>query len=201
MIPLSILIAEDEVLTRVDIKAMLEKAGYVVCGECSDGRDAVNTAKRTSPDLAILDIMMPKLDGLEVAKIFQNMNIPVIMLTAYSQPSFISRAECVHACGYLIKPTSENGLLAMVRIAYARWKDTQNIKQELAETKNQLANQQTIAHARVILKDKLGVSEQEAHRQLLRQAMQKRVTLVEVAKQIISSHKAAKVLNNSDRNN
>ena len=186
MTPLSILIAEDEAMTRVDVKVMLENAGYVVCGECANGRDAVELANRTSPDLAILDIMMPKLDGLEVAKIFYDMNIPVIMLTAYSQTGFISRAECVNVCGYLVKPTSENGLLAMVRIAYARWKDTQKIKQELAETKTQLANQQTIAHARVILKDRLGISEQEAHRQLLRQAMRERLTVVELAKRMIA---------------
>lgn len=189
MIPLSVLIAEDEALTRVDVKAMLENAGYVVCGECSNGREAVEVAQRTSPDLAILDIMMPKLDGLEVAKIFQSMNIPVIILTAYSQPSFISRAECVHACGYLVKPTSESGLLAMVRITYARWKDTQNIKQELADTKDQLANQKVIAHARIIMKDQLGISEQEAHRDLLRQAMQERVTVIDLAKRIIANQK------------
>jgi two-component system, response regulator PdtaR len=189
MIPLSVLIAEDEALTRVDVKAMLENAGYVVCGECSNGREAVEVAQRTSPDLAILDIMMPKLDGLEVAKIFQSMNIPVIILTAYSQPSFISRAECVHAGGYLVKPTSESGLLAMVRITYARWKDTQNIKQELADTKDQLANQKVIAHARIIMKDQLGISEQEAHRDLLRQAMQERVTVIDLAKRIIANQK------------
>ncbi|HWR07794.1 ANTAR domain-containing response regulator [Sporomusa sp.] len=189
MTPLSILIAEDEALTRVDIKVMLENAGYVVCGECANGREAVEIAKHTSPDLAILDIMMPKLDGLEVAKIFYDMNIPVIMLTAYSQAGFISRAECVNVCGYLVKPTSENGLLAMIRIAYARWKDTQKIKQELAETKDQLVNQQTIAHARVILKDRLDISEQEAHRQLLRQAMRERLTVVELAKRIIAHQK------------
>jgi AmiR/NasT family two-component response regulator len=192
--PLSILIAEDEILTRVDIKAILEKAGYVVCGECANGGDAVEMAKSTSPDLAILDIMMPKLDGLEVAKILHDMNIPVIMLTAYSQPSFISRAECVNVCGYLVKPTSENTLLATVRIAYARWKDTQSIKLELAATKDQLANQKTIAHARVIIKDQLGISEQEAHRQLLRQAMQERLTLVELAKRIVASQKQQKIL-------
>lgn len=187
MIPLSILIAEDEALTRIDIRSMLERAGHVVCGECSNGRDAVEIAKRTSPDLAILDIRMPKLDGLEVAKIFSQMNIPVIMLTAYSQASFISRAECVNVCGYLVKPTSENGLLAMIRIAYARWKDTQNIKQKLADTKNQLASQKVIAHARVILKDRLGISEQEAHRRLLRQAMEERLAVVELAKRIVAS--------------
>ena len=135
---LSILIAEDEALTRSDIKGMLERAGHVVCGECSNGRKAVELARQLSPDLAVLDIMMPELDGIETAKILHGLNIPTIMVTAYSQPNIMNRAENVHVGGYLVKPVSEQSLQATVRIAYARWRDMQHVRHELAETKIQL---------------------------------------------------------------
>ncbi|VBB09652.1 Hypothetical protein LUCI_4950 [Lucifera butyrica] len=185
MKPLSILIAEDEVLIRNDIKEVLEKAGYIVCAECGNGLQAVELAKQTAPELVILDIMMPGLDGLETAKIMHGLNIPVIMVTSYSQPKFIKRAEAVHVYGYIVKPVSEKNLLAAVRIAYARWQDLCHVNQELKATKAQLESQKVIARARSIVQERLAISAREAHTWLLREAMRQRMTLAQIAKNII----------------
>jgi len=184
---LSILIAEDEALTRSDIKTMLEHAGHVVCGECSNGRAAVELARQLSPDLAVLDIMMPELDGIETAKILYGLNIPAVMVTAYSQPNIMNRAENVHVSGYLVKPVSEQNLLATVRIAYARWRDMQHMRRELAESRIQLEQQKIIARAKTIIVGRDFLSEQAAHQQIIREAMTLRISLVEMARRIVEA--------------
>jgi AmiR/NasT family two-component response regulator len=187
--PLSILLAEDEVLIRVDIKEMLEKAGHIVCAECGDGMRAIELAKQTAPELVILDVMMPGLDGIETAKVMHSLNIPVVMVTAYSQPNTIKRAEAVHVYGYLIKPVSEKNLLATVQIAYGRWQDMCQVHQELQATKEQLENQKLIARARAFVQDRLSLSAQEAHNRMLREAMRHQVTVAQIARRIIDREK------------
>lgn len=184
---LAILVAEDEVLTRLDIRGMLERAGHVVCGECDNGRKAVDLAQQLLPDLALLDIMMPKLDGIETAKILHGMNIPAVMLTAYSQPHFVNRAENVHVCGYLVKPVSEQNLQATIRIAYARWMEMQNVRLQLAEAREQLEQQKIIARAKTIIIGRSRISEQAAHQQMIREAMDLRIPLVELARRLIGT--------------
>ena len=184
---LAILVAEDETLTRLDIRGMLERAGHVICGECGNGRKAVELARQLSPDLALLDIMMPELDGIETAKILHGMNIPAVMLTAYSQPHIINRAENVHVCGYLVKPVSEQNLHATLRIAHARWREMQHVRRELAETREQLEQQKVIARAKTILVGKNHLSEQAAHQQMIREAMDLRIPLVELARRLIAT--------------
>ena len=184
---LAILVAEDEALTRLDIRGMLERAGHVICGECGNGRKAVELARQLSPDLALLDIMMPELDGIETAKILHGMNIPAVMLTAYSQPHIINRAENVHVCGYLVKPVSEQNLQATLRIAHARWREMQHVRRELAETREQLEQQKVIARAKTILVGKNRLSEQAAHQQMIREAMDLRIPLVELARRLIAT--------------
>lgn len=186
---LSILIAEDEILTRLDLKEMLLAAGHLVCGETNNGQKAVELAKQVMPDLVILDIKMPGMDGIEVAKNMQMMNIPAILLTAYSQQNLISRAEKVSVYGYLVKPITERDLLPAVQIAYARWKEMQCMQQELKETQSKLKNQKILAHARAILAKQHGISEYEAHQLLVHEAMQQRVTLIEKAVQIVKHDK------------
>ncbi len=185
MKPLSILIAEDEALTRSDIKGMLERAGHVVCGECNNGKTAVALARQLSPDLAVLDIMMPELDGIETAKILYGLNIPSIMVTAYSQPNIMNRAENVHVCGYLVKPVSEQNLSATIRIAHARWREMQHVRRELAETRVQLEQQKLIARAKTIIVGRDHLSEQAAHQQMIREAMTLRIPLADLSKRII----------------
>lgn len=182
---LAVLIAEDEALTRSDIRGILERAGHVVCGECGNGRKAVELARQLSPDLALLDIMMPGLDGIETAKILHKMNIPVVMLTAYSQPHLVSRAQNVHACGYLVKPVSEQNLQTAIRMAYASWREMQHVRRELAETKDQLEQQKLIARAKTILVGQSQLSERAVHRQMIKEAMEQRISMVELARRLI----------------
>lgn len=197
---LAILVAEDETLTRLDIRGMLERAGHVICGECGNGRKAVELARQLSPDLALLDIMMPELDGIETAKILHGMNIPAVMLTAYSQPHIINRAENVHVCGYLVKPVSEQNLQAAIRIAHARWREMQHVRRELAETREQLEQQKVIARAKTILVGKNHLSEQAAHQQMIREAMDLRIPLVELARRLIATGAGSSTTENEKKN-
>lgn len=185
MSELSILIADDEALIRLDIKEMLQGAGHVVCGEANNGLKAVELAKLLTPDLAILDVMMPGLDGLEVAKILHSMNIPVLLLTAYSQSKFINRAEKVSVYGYLVKPITERDLLPAIQIAYARWKEMQDVRSKLETTQQELQSQKLISRAKAILASCEGISEYEAHQLLIHQAMDRRITVVKLAAQIV----------------
>lgn len=186
---LSILIAEDEPLTRMDLKEMLEGAGYDVCGEANNGQKAIELAQQLMPDLAILDIKMPDLDGLDTAKALHSMNIPVIILTAYSQQNLINRAEKVNVYSYLIKPVTERELLPAVQLAYARWKEMQTVQKKLKHTEDKLKFQKIIAHARSILAAQNGISDYEAHQQLIKEAMNLRISLGERAVQIIRAAK------------
>ena len=186
MSELSILIADDEALIRLDIKEMLQGAGHIVCGEANNGPKAVELAKSFAPDLAILDVMMPGLDGLEVAKILHSMNIPVLLLTAYSQSKFINRAEKVSVYGYLVKPITERDLLPAIQIAYARWREMQAVRAKLENTQLELQSQKTIDRARSILAERNGISDYEAHQLLIHQAMDLRITVVKLAAQIVN---------------
>jgi response regulator NasT len=186
---LSILIAEDQALTRMDLKEMLEGAGYVVCADTNNGAKAVELAKQLMPDLAILDIKMPGLDGLEVARILHSMNIPVIILTAYSQMNFINRAEKVYVYNYLVKPIREKDLLPAIRIAYSRWKEMQDMQTELKNMEKKLKQEKLISHAKSIIAKQKNISEFDAHKYLIQRAMNHRITLIDCARQIISKEK------------
>ncbi|EGW39514.1 response regulator [Desulfosporosinus sp. OT] len=186
MSSLSILIADDEALIRLDIKEMLQGAGHIVCGEANNGEKAVDLAKSLAPDLAIIDVMMPGLDGLEAAKILHSMNIPVLLLTAYSQPKFINRAEKVSVYGYLVKPITERDLLPAIQIAYARWREMQEVRAKLKNTQHELQSQKMIARARAILAKREGVSDYEAHQLLIHQAMDLRITVVKLANRLVN---------------
>ncbi|SPF33986.1 Response regulator [Candidatus Desulfosporosinus infrequens] len=192
MSSLSILIVDDEALTRLDIKEMLQGVGHIVCGEANSGAKAVELAKSLAPDLAILDVMMPGLDGLETAKILHSLNIPVLMLTAYSQPKFINRAEKVNVYGYLVKPITERDLLPAIQIAYARWREMQDVRLKLENTQHELHSQKLIARARAILAAREGINDYEAHQLLIHQAMDLRITVVKLAGQLV--HEVSKEL-------
>jgi len=182
---LNILIAEDEALCRMDVREMLEGAGHLVCGEASNGIRAVELAKEHAPDLAVLDIKMPGLDGIEVAKIMHSMNIPVVMLTAYSQSNFINRADKVHVFAYLVKPVTERDLLPAVRIAFARWQELQSVQTALKESRQELESQKVIAHAKAIMGSAENIDQIQAHQRLIRMAMEQRQSLIQVATEIV----------------
>lgn len=182
---LSILLAEDEVLIREDMKEALEEAGHIVCAQCDNGQKAIEQAKQLQPELAILDITMPKLDGLETAQMMHQLNIPVIMVTANSQEKLIQRAEKVHVYGYIIKPVSAQNLLAAVQIAYSRWLEMDCTNSELQKTQAALSAQKTISKARSLLQDQFGISAQEAHRRLLQEAMKRQMSLTGLAEKLL----------------
>lgn len=182
---LSVLIAEDEVLTRLDVKEILEEAGHTVCGETNNGLEAVELAKQLHPDLALIDIMIPGLQGLEVAKMLQVLNIPVLVMTAYSQPQYINRAEKVAVFGYLIKPIRERDLLPAIQIAYGRWKEINDVRIKLKNANHKLKHQKIIAHARTLLASHNDMTEYDAHQQLLKEAMDQRVPLITIASAVI----------------
>jgi AmiR/NasT family two-component response regulator len=190
---LSILIAEDEPMVRMDLKEMLEGAGYIVCGEACNGVKAVEMAKQRRPDLVILDVKMPGLDGFEAAKVLQAENIPVLFLTAYNQVGFVKRAEKVGVYGYLVKPISESDLQPAVQVAYARWKEMQSIQIELEKARKQLEMQKVIAHAKAILAFQKGITEYEAHRLMQQRAMNARLSVAEVASGIVADAKKRKI--------
>lgn len=192
MVPLSILIADDEELTLMDLKEMLQDEGYIV-STANSGREAIEMAKKLSPDFAILDVNMPGPDGIEVAKMLHSMNIPVLLLTAYSQKNYINRAEKVRVYAYVVKPFTERELLPAIKIAYARWKEMQQVRQELLDTKTQLENQKVISHARSIIAAQQKITVKEAHHILIQEAMCLRITLVEKAKRIIDEDKRSAI--------
>ena len=189
---LAILVAEDEVLTRLDIRGMLERAGHVVCGECGNGRKAVELARQLLPDLALLDIMMPELDGIETAKILHGMNIPAVMLTAYSQPHIINRAENVHVCGYLVKPVSPVNLFPAIEIAISQFKRQEEAAHQLDELNEQMETRKVVEQAKGYLMELYHISEQEAYRRLQQYSMKKRKSLKSVALAVIASAKQLK---------
>lgn len=178
---LSILVAEDEVMIRADMEETLTEAGHVVCGSCGDGQTAIGLARQFQPELVVMDIVMPGINGLEAARAMYQMEIPVVMVTANSQPSFLQRAENIHVYGYIIKPISERNLLATIQIAYARWQEFTKTRAALKKTREVLAGQKQIARARSIIQDKFGISAQQAHQRLLKAAMNYHVTLAEIA--------------------
>lgn len=182
---LSLLIAEDESLIRLDLKEMLKAAGHRVCADTNNGEEAVELAKAHKPDLAILDVMMPGLDGIEAAHVLHTLNIPVVLLTAYSQPKFINRAEKVFVYGYLVKPVKENEVLPALQIAYARWREMQSMRQHLRDTEKELQNQKIHARAKAVLARQLGISEYDAHQQMLRLSMDRRITVAQLSEEIL----------------
>lgn len=182
---LSILIAEDEVMIRADLEEALTEAGHVICGSCCDGQTAIELARQFQPELVVMDITMPGMDGLEAARAMYQMDIPVVMVTANSQSSFLQRAENIHVYGYIIKPISERNLLATIQIAYARWQEFVKTRVELERTKKVLADQKQINHARSVIQDKFGISVQEAHQRLLKTAMNHQMTLAEAAAMVL----------------
>lgn len=182
---ISIIIVDDEPLTRMALKKMLEVAGYNICGEANNGKAAIELAIRHKPDIAILDIKMPELDGIEVAKTMHELNIPVVLLTAYSKQNFINRAEKVMVYTYLVKPVTEDMLLPAIQLTCARWKEMQQMQNELQITKNKLNNQKTIAKARAIIAKNKNIPEFDAHQELLRLSMNQNISLIELSKRII----------------
>ena len=161
------LIAEDETIIRLDLRALLEGSGFEVCGEAKDGEEAVELARSLAPDLAIMDVKMPRLDGIEAARrILDERPIPIVMLTAYGQEELVSRAVEAGVFGYLVKPFREQDLLPAIRTARARHEELAALREEAESLAEALAARKAIERAKGILMAREGLSEEEAFARL-----------------------------------
>src|SRR5438046_4080980 len=162
-----VLIAEDETLIRLDLRELLEQAGFEVCAEARDGLEAVELAREAEPDVAVLDVKMPRLDGVEGARrILEERPIPIVMLTAYGQDELVSRAVEAGVFGYLVKPFREQDLLPAIAAARARHDELQALRAEAESLSDALASRKVIERAKGLLMEKEQLSEQEAFARL-----------------------------------
>lgn len=162
-----ILIAEDETIIRLDLRSLLETAGFEVCAEARDGQEAVELARSTAPDLAVLDVKMPRLDGIEAARaILEERPIPIVMLTAYGHDELVARAVEAGVFGYLVKPFREGDLLPAIRTARARFAELSALREEVDTLQEALAARKSIERAKGLLMKKEGLSEADAFARL-----------------------------------
>ena len=164
-----ILIAEDETIIRLDLRELLERAGFEVCAEARDGQEAVELARSHQPDVAVLDVKMPRLDGIEAARqILDERAIPIVMLTAYGQDELVSRAVEAGVFGYLVKPFRESDLLPAIHTARARHEELSALREEAESLAEALAARKSIERAKGLLMEKENLTEQEAFSRLRR---------------------------------
>ena len=184
-----IIIADDEALIRQDLREMLTNLGYLVIGDVGDGRSAVNLARELKPDLVIMDIRMPDMDGIEAARILTEEGIaPVLLLSAYSQRDLVERAAEAGVSGYVIKPFDESNLLPAIEVVLARFGEYQEISKEATRLEERLETRVAVDRAKGILIDHRGLTEQEAFRNIQRMSMNSRKSMREVAEAIILAH-------------
>ena len=164
---MKVLIAEDETIIRLDLRNLLERAGFEVCAEARDGEEAVELARQTQPEVAVLDVKMPRLDGIEAARrILDERPIPIVMLTAYGQDELVSRAVEVGVFGYLVKPFREQDLLPAIRTARARHEELVALREQADSLAEALVSRKTIERAKGLLMEREGLTEQEAFARL-----------------------------------
>ena len=187
-----IIIADDESLIRMDLREMLLNLGYLVVGEVGDGRSAVNLARELKPDVVIMDIKMPDMDGIEAAKLLTEEHIaPVILLTAYSQKDLVERAKEASVVGYMVKPFRESDLVPAIEVALARFKEFEALHKEVLDLQVALETRKLVDRAKGILMDSQGLSEAEAFRKIQKMSMNTRKPMKEVAEAIILAHQAS----------
>ena len=185
---LKIIIADDEALIRLDIKEMLLDAGNKVVGEANNGESAVAMVRKLQPDLVIMDVKMPQMDGLTAAKIITEEGLaPVLLLTAYSQKDIVAQAKSSGVLAYLVKPIREEQLFPAIEIAISRFAEIKALEAELGLLKESLETRKLLDRAKGILMSVHGFSEQEAYRKLQQYSMNKRISIKELAEAVIAS--------------
>ncbi|GAA2392538.1 transcriptional regulator [Catellatospora methionotrophica] len=181
-----VLIAEDEALIRLDLAEMLGEEGYDVVGEAGDGETAVKLAEELHPDLCILDIKMPIMDGLAAAERIAGARIaPVIILTAFSQRDLVERARAAGAMAYLVKPFQQSDLVPAIEIALSRFAEVAALEAEVAGLNDRLETRKAVERAKGALMTQYGMNEPQAFKWIQRTAMDHRLTMREVAERII----------------
>lgn len=187
--PVRILVAEDEALIRMDLIEMLQEAGYTVVAEATNGEEAIALATEHQPDLAILDVKMPVLDGISAAEKIISI-APVLMLTAFSQKELVDRARDAGVMAYVVKPFTIGDLVPAIEIAISRHTQMKSLADEVADLHERLETRKIIDRAKGILMKALNLSEPEAFSWIQRAAMDRRLTMKEVANAVISPEAA-----------
>jgi response regulator NasT len=189
--PARILVAEDEALIRLDLVEMLTEAGYEVVAQATNGVEAIALAKEFKPDLAILDVKMPELDGISAAQEIIEIS-PVLMLTAFSQKELVERARDAGVMAYVVKPFSINDLIPAIEIAMSRHLQMRTLREEVADLHERLETRKIIDRAKGILMKAMDLSEPEAFGWIQRTAMDRRLSMKEVALAVTDPEKAEK---------
>jgi response regulator NasT len=183
-----ILVAEDETIIRLDLKDLLERAGFEVVAEAKDGEEAVALARSAQPDLALMDVKMPRLDGIEAARrILDERPIPIVMLTAYGQQELVARAAEAGVFGYLVKPFREQDLLPAIHTARARHEELQALREEAESLQEALAARKVIERAKGLLMAKEGLTEDEAFSRLRRASQASQRPLKVIAEAVVAT--------------
>jgi response regulator NasT len=181
-----VVIADDESVIRMDLKEMLHNLGYLVVGEAGDGESAVNLARELKPELVIMDIKMPGVDGIKAAEILTEERIaPVLLLTAFSQTELIDGAKAAGVVGYIVKPFRDSELVPAIEVALARFHEFRQLEQEIGDIKETLETRKLIERAKGILMDGQGLKEADAFRRIQKLSMNSRKSMKEVAEAIV----------------
>ena len=184
-----VIIADDESLIRMDLREMLTNLGYLVVGEVADGRSAVHQARELRPDVVVMDIKMPDMDGIEAAKVLTEERIaPVVLLSAYSQRELVERAREAGVVAYLVKPYREEELTPAIEVALARFAEFKDLQKQVTDLQLALETRKLVDRAKGILMDKQGLSEAEAFRKIQKMSMDNRKAMKDVAEAIILAH-------------
>lgn len=185
---LRIVIADNESIIRMDLRELLEEAGHTVVAEAADGVKAVELARKHSPDLVIMDIKMPEMDGIAAAKVISHEKLaPVLLLTAYSQKEIVEKAKDSGVLAYLVKPVKEANLFPAIEIAISRFQEFMELERELEDVKNSLETRKVLDRAKGILMDAYNLTESEAYRRIQQYSMSKRKSIGDVAQAIVDA--------------
>jgi response regulator NasT len=183
----TVVIAEDEALIRLDLAEMLAEEGYVVVGQAGDGEQAVALVREHRPDLVVLDVKMPKLDGISAASQIAEQRIaPVVILTAFSQRELVERARDAGAMAYVVKPFGKDDLVPAIEMARSRYAELQQLEAEVADLTDRLETRKVVDRAKGVLQQSLGISEPDAFRWIQKTAMDLRLSMREVADGVVT---------------
>lgn len=184
---LRVLVAEDEALIRLDLVELLTEEGYLVIAEAGDGEEALELARKLKPDLVVMDVKMPKMDGISAAAIIAEERIaPVVMLTAFSQRELVERARDAGAMAYVVKPFDASDVVPAIEIAIGRFAEIRAVEAEVADLEERFASRKAVDQAKGLLQEGLGLSEPEAFRWIQKTAMDRRLGMKEVAEAVIN---------------
>jgi response regulator NasT len=181
----TVLVAEDESLIRMDIVETLIDFGFDVIAEAADGLEAVELAKSKKPDIIVMDIKMPNLDGISAAEQIQPLRIPIVLLTAFSQKELVERASEAGAMAYVVKPFAPNDLLPAIEIAWSRHQQLTTLEAEIQDLNERFETRKLVDRAKGLLNEKMNLTEPEAFRWIQKASMDRRLTMHEVAVTII----------------